>query len=441
MNRQYEELQEQREARLAVDRESKKRGCVEESPEQRVTRLSAERESKKKRRVEESQEQRENKLAALRDNAKRKRAEESQEQRENYRLAFRYSPVDDYSLNKCVQIGTMSKICPYCKALKFNGETMGMYCASRKVKLPQLAATPEPLKTLLTGTTSESKRFLSNIRKYNSCFQMTSFGAQIENQDQFIPTLKVKGKIYHRAGSFLTFSGENHKFLQLYFISDSNSELNARCGMSPDVERTIVSQLQHLFCENDDLVHLFKTAIDLMPTDTHKIVISADKTPNGEHVRRYNALTIDEVAKERTESVPRNQKNSKETGLRLIEKERTESVPRNQKNSKETGLRLIEKERTESVPRNYQSNAEADLLLKEKVKKESVPRNYKNSKKSGLLLIEKVRKESVPRNHKNSKKSGLLLIEKVRKESVPRNQNNLKVIAWHSGTTQSMIIA
>ena len=136
----------------------------------------------------------------------------------------------------------MSKICPYCKDLKFNGETMGMCCASGKVKLPQLAAPPEPLKTLLTGTTSESKRFfLSNIRKYNSCFQMTSFGAQIENQEQFIPTSKVKGPIYHRAGSLLPFLGENHKFLQLYFISDSNSELNARCKISPDVERSIVS--------------------------------------------------------------------------------------------------------------------------------------------------------------------------------------------------------
>ena len=33
-----------------------------------------------------------------------------------------------------------------------------------------------------------------------------------------------------------------------------------------------------------------------MPTHTHKIFISADKTPPGQHVRRYNAPTIDEVA-------------------------------------------------------------------------------------------------------------------------------------------------
>ena len=33
-----------------------------------------------------------------------------------------------------------------------------------------------------------------------------------------------------------------------------------------------------------------------MPNDTHKIVIFTDKTPIDEHVRRYNAPTIDEVA-------------------------------------------------------------------------------------------------------------------------------------------------
>ena len=69
---------------------------------------------------------------------------------------------------------------------------MGMCCASGKVKLPQLAEPPDSLETLLIGTTSESKSFLLKIRKYNLCFQITSFGAQIENQDQFMPTFKVK---------------------------------------------------------------------------------------------------------------------------------------------------------------------------------------------------------------------------------------------------------
>ena len=44
---------------------------------------------------------------------------------------------------------------------------------------------------------------------------MMSFGAQIKIQDQFMPTFKVKGQIYHREGSLLPFSGENHEFLQM----------------------------------------------------------------------------------------------------------------------------------------------------------------------------------------------------------------------------------
>ncbi|XP_036343461.1 uncharacterized protein LOC118752691 [Rhagoletis pomonella] len=41
---------------------------------------------------------------------------------------------------------------------------------------------------------------------------------------------------------------------------------------------------------------MFKTALQRMPSDTHKFVIRADRTPTGEHVRRFNAPTVDDVA-------------------------------------------------------------------------------------------------------------------------------------------------
>ncbi|KAF0719658.1 ATP-dependent DNA helicase, partial [Aphis craccivora] len=34
----------------------------------------------------------------------------------------------------------------------------------------------------------------------------------------------------------------------------------------------------------------------MMPSDNYKIVIKADNTPVGQHARRFNAPTIDEVA-------------------------------------------------------------------------------------------------------------------------------------------------
>jgi hypothetical protein len=189
----------------------------------------------------------------------------------------------------------MTKVCPYCNALKFPGETKGMCCAGGKIKLPRLQEPPEPLQTLLAGNIAESKHFLPNIRKYNSCFQMTSFGAEIITT-YFMPTFKVKGQIYHKAGSLLPVQYGHHKFLHMYFIGDGNDELNARCGISTGIRRSIVSQLQELLHKHNNLVRLFKTAIDMMPTDTHKVVIHADKQPAGEHARRFNARTKDEVA-------------------------------------------------------------------------------------------------------------------------------------------------
>jgi len=47
--------------------------------------------------------------------------------------------------------------------------------------------------------------------------------------------------------------------------------------------------------QNNNLVNIFKIELDRMPSDSHNIVIRADKTPVGEHTRRFNSLTIDEV--------------------------------------------------------------------------------------------------------------------------------------------------
>ncbi|GFS63082.1 uncharacterized protein TNCV_3743331 [Trichonephila clavipes] len=95
------------------------------------------------------------------------------------RLAFRYNPAEDYSLTRHVLVRTMMVVCPYCKALKFSGETKEMYCAAEKIKLPELREPPELLKTWLAGYTTETKHFLCNIRIYNYYFPMTRFGEEI----------------------------------------------------------------------------------------------------------------------------------------------------------------------------------------------------------------------------------------------------------------------
>lgn len=107
------------------------------------------------------------------------------------RAAFHYDNTIDYSADRSVMIGSMSKKCQHCKALKFANETPGLCCANGKVKLPVLNPPPEPLRSLMSGTGSQSTHFLTNIQKYNSCFQMTSFGATNVIRDNFMPTYKV----------------------------------------------------------------------------------------------------------------------------------------------------------------------------------------------------------------------------------------------------------
>ncbi|XP_049317009.1 uncharacterized protein LOC125779782 [Bactrocera dorsalis] len=155
-------------------------------------------------------------------------------------VGFLYDPDCDYSLHGA--IGAMDIICTHCNAAKFRGETVGMCCSSGKVKLPALEPPPEPLQSLLTGESPTSKHFLQNIQAYNSCFQMTSFGATKIIRDPFMPTFKVftlhgissetfdifilqiQGQIYHRAGSLVPFADADYQFLQIYFIGNETDQ-------------------------------------------------------------------------------------------------------------------------------------------------------------------------------------------------------------------------
>jgi len=93
--------------------------------------------------------------------------------------AFHYDPSVEYMNYPQVDIGKMDNKCHYCDALKFGGETLGLSCSDGKVKLPNYEELPEPLKSLMNGDHSKSTEFLSLLRKYNSTFQMASFGISV----------------------------------------------------------------------------------------------------------------------------------------------------------------------------------------------------------------------------------------------------------------------
>ena len=98
------------------------------------------------------------------------------------------------------------------------------------------------------GIDSDGKHFLTNIRKYNSAFQMTSFGCNEVSVAGFNPSFRIQGQVYHLIGSIVPLQGESPKFAQIYFIGDEDSEIATRStivdGLKPDIIRGI-NQLLH----------------------------------------------------------------------------------------------------------------------------------------------------------------------------------------------------
>lgn len=259
------------------------------------------------------QQRRSNRMAATRNVVNRARSSG------NFRLnraAFQYVPTIDYSDHPVVRIGLMDVVCNYCNAMKFKGETNGFCCLQGKIVLPPLSDPPEPLKSLLLGETADSRHFLKKIQIYNGSFQMTSFGANLVHSREFTTfkvisgkytlyllsisisayTIQVQGQISHRIGALLPSSNAEHKFLQIYFIGNSDSEVSVRNGINVETRPDILRSLQDMLHEHHALIQLFKTALDRMPSDDYKVIIRADKRPTGTHERQFNAPTIDEVA-------------------------------------------------------------------------------------------------------------------------------------------------
>ncbi|UJR12978.1 hypothetical protein I4U23_000004 [Adineta vaga] len=203
--------------------------------------------------------------------------------------AFQYDPGNNYDSHPQLYIRRMSDVCPYCNAHKWPAETRGMCCSGGKVKLPELHPPPEPLESLMSGTTPESKHFLDNIRKYNCCFQMTSFGMSGKVSDSdFMPTFRVQGQVYHRVGPLLPLSNREHQFLQIYFMGDDRKEVKQRCKNMPSVREDIVKKLREMIHEHNVYVEFFKIAFQTMPKDELRVVIRADMKLAEEHARRFN---------------------------------------------------------------------------------------------------------------------------------------------------------
>lgn len=145
-------------------------------------------------------------------------------------------------------------------------------CRSGKISLPELKKPPDFLARLLKfdGDT-RSKRFIRQIRSYNSMFAFTSLGANVDkmiNSRSAPCVFKINGVVHHRIGSLLPRHGAAPKFAQLY-IYDPENETSNRMNIferdsnavdDPDPE--IVTELTSMLDSHNDLVKAFCFARD-----------------------------------------------------------------------------------------------------------------------------------------------------------------------------------
>ena len=156
----------------------------------------------------------------------------------------------------------LSLQCLNCGALKFAKE---LCCSKGKIQL-DVFPQPQPfLQHLYEGVDSNGnlKHFLASIRKYNSAFQMTSFGCNEVSMAGFNPSFRIQGQVYHLIGSIVPTQGESPKFAQIYFIDNKESDVATRSaiinGLKPDIIRGI-NQLLH---QTNHYVELFKVAKEI----------------------------------------------------------------------------------------------------------------------------------------------------------------------------------
>ena len=98
-------------------------------------------------------------------------------------------------------------------------------CLNGKASLQLIEKPPLIQNRLLKENTATGKCFKSNLNMYNSLFLMTSLGAEYNLTNQgFYTAFKVQGQCYHKTGGLLPSPDEKPKFIQVYFMGNTDEE-------------------------------------------------------------------------------------------------------------------------------------------------------------------------------------------------------------------------
>ena len=160
------------------------------------------------------------------------------EQRNSFR-------VDGTNANpNLFDIGRADRVCKWCKAKKWAGETEGLCCKKGKVNLPPFPDPPEPLFSLYNRTHPKHNEFFDHIRIYNSLFQLASSSATPPADiapDVTVFNFTICGRVHHRMGPLLPPQSQQPKFAQIYMLDPAEQHKARQEIFHPDPNSQVYS--------------------------------------------------------------------------------------------------------------------------------------------------------------------------------------------------------
>ncbi len=134
------------------------------------------------------------------------------------------------------------------------------------------------------------------MRKVNVVFAMTSTGCNEVRDDEWMPTFRIYGQLYHRIGSLLPIENETPKFLQIYFIDDNATECDVRSKWNL-VDKELISIVQKVLHDDNKCAKEFKMVFELVQNNVNnvKVVVTKDIELPNVHKRRNNAPCVSEI--------------------------------------------------------------------------------------------------------------------------------------------------
>jgi hypothetical protein len=205
--------------------------------------------------------------------------------------------------------GKMDIECPYCHAKMWLEERIsntskinpkfGMCCNKGKYTIEELKPTHPVIRELLSGNTSESREFKSNIRVYNSKFNFTSLGVTFDKsvmRSGGTFTFRIHGSIYHNIGSLLPGTPHTVPVAAQVYVVDPAYQNNIRSGNGSVLHEPTVASVQQLLHEINTYASEFVRMSDAVRnsggSEDVTMVFKADGVPDR---RTYNAPTTTEI--------------------------------------------------------------------------------------------------------------------------------------------------